>query len=493
MVGLAALLALAVVVGLGGYAYVEYRFHQIHREHVAGLAPITRVDGRSASQTPYNILLVGDNCRNCLAPADGHAFGSAADIAGGRSDVTMLLHVDPNTRHVAILSIPRDLWLPIPNSTGEIRVDAALNHGPGELVATIEDALNIPINHYVELNFDTFRDVVNALGGLNIDFPDRAYDAYSLLNVPAGCFHLNGTQVLQVVRARHFYYEQNGRWNYDGLGDISRIQRDHEFLKVLAAAVSAKGLGDPVTDNSLVSGVAKDLTIDDTFSLGSLAHMASTFGHIDLGAAPQRTLPVDEDNSPSGFTFQGEQFGDVVFPTNTADRAAIAAFLGTPASGNSLPANALPVTVVNGSGISGQAATTSAALKALGFHVAGARTGQQYSTPAETVVYYAPGHEANAQRLAEELGGAVSLGQDAAIAGSGLTLVTGTNMTVARPASAQARTHVAHPAGPPSAAVIGGITATNPTYPSFDPTACPAGATATSLPKLAVPDSSILP
>ncbi len=501
--GAGALLVLVVLVGAGGFFYVQYRFHQLHRETVAGLTPITAPAGH---QAPFNVLLVGDNCRNCLNGLQSNVFGSASVVGGGRSDVTMLLHVDPNTNRVSILSIPRDLWLPIPNTGGEIRVDAALNNGPGALVSTIEDALNIPINHYVELNFDTFQNVVNALGGINMYFPMRAYDAYSTLNVPAGCFHLNGYQALQVVRARHYYYQQNGVWQYDGLGDISRIQRDHEFLKVLATAVSSRGLGNPIVDNNLVGAVAKDLTIDNTFSLTDLINLAGTLSHVNLGSAPQTTMPVDEDNSPNGFVYDGAQYGAVVFPSNVGDRAAIQAFLGGPLAGGSLSPATVPVSVVNGSGMSGQAGQVATELRALGFPIKAISTGSVNSNPAETVVYYGPGHEPAAQRLANELGGAVALGQDAAIAGNGLSLLTGSNLTVASPPApvtatpasgptpATGATHSA-PAGPtpPPAAVIGGITATSPTYPPFDPTACPPGAVARALPRMPVPPSSQLP
>ena len=530
MVGVAALLGLVLVLGVGGYAYVQYRFHQINREKVVGLAPITdppksfvtgaappnpsvrgAVPPKSSvkaaapvqAQAPYNILLVGDNCRDCLDGTQANVYGSAADVGGGRSDVTMLLHVDPNTDRVAVLSIPRDLWLPVPDSDNEIRVDAALNNGPGALVTTIEDALNIPINHYIELNFDTFQHVVDAVGGLNMYFPARVYDAFSGLNLPTGCFHLNGTQALQVARARHMYYQVNGSWRYDGLGDISRIQRDHEFLKVLVASVSSKGLSNPVTDNNLISSIAKDLTIDNTFTLGSLVDLAKVFSHVDLAATVQATLSVDEDNSPDGYTFKGTQYGDVVFPSNAADQAAITSFLGHPAAGTTMSRSTLPVAVVNGSGRRGQAEQVATQLRALGFPVSGTSTGHVNSDPAETVVYYGPGHEPAAQRLAADLGGAVTLGQDAALAGNGLTLFTGTNLTVAAPAPAAttgpagsasphtpARTAVA---GPPAAAAIGGLTQTTPGYPSFDPTSCPAGQSASTPPALPAPNSNDLP
>jgi len=78
-------------------------------------------------------------------------------------------------------------------------------------VAAVQEDLGIPINHYVELNFDTFANVVNALGGVKMYFPEPVYDAYSGLNVQTpGCLTLNGFQALQVVRARHLQYKAPG-------------------------------------------------------------------------------------------------------------------------------------------------------------------------------------------------------------------------------------------------------------------------------------------
>src|ERR1019366_4702430 len=103
-----------------------------------------------------------------------------------------------------------------------------------------------------ELNFDSFMNVVNTLGGIKMYFPEPVYDAYSGLNIQTtGCIALNGTQALQVVRARHLQYKGPGvtsddpaYWPHETLSDLARIRRDHEFLRVLASAVTARGLGD---------------------------------------------------------------------------------------------------------------------------------------------------------------------------------------------------------------------------------------------------------
>ena len=104
------------------------------------------------------------------------------------SDVVMILHLDPNKKTASILSIPRDLFVPNARATGANKIDAALVEGPEQLVSAIEEDFGIPIHHYVELNFDSFQGVVNALGGIKMYFPEPVFDAYSGLNVPtAGC------------------------------------------------------------------------------------------------------------------------------------------------------------------------------------------------------------------------------------------------------------------------------------------------------------------
>src|ERR1019366_917603 len=111
----------------------------------------------------------------------------------------MILHLNANKHTVSILSIPRDLFVPNARTTGANKIDAALYEGPSQLVAAIQEDFGIPINHYVELNFDTFAQVVDVLGGINMYFPMEVFDAYSGLNITStGCIHLNGYRALQV-------------------------------------------------------------------------------------------------------------------------------------------------------------------------------------------------------------------------------------------------------------------------------------------------------
>ena len=80
-------------------------------------------------------------------------------------------------------------------------------------------------------NFPGFEGMVNAIGGISLDFPYPVRDPYSGLNVTTtGCQTVNGTTALALVRSRHLYYFEDGTWNYDGMSDWSRIQRQQAFF-----------------------------------------------------------------------------------------------------------------------------------------------------------------------------------------------------------------------------------------------------------------------
>ena len=436
--------AVIVVLIAGIFAYAEYRNHQISRVVVNGLQaqPPSGVE---------NIVLVGSTSR-CDLKHQNPVFGLCSQgVTGVNSDVVMILHLDPNKHTAAILSIPRDLFVPNARSTGANKIDAALAQGPQQLVHVIQQDLGVPIQHYVELNFDSFQGVVNALGGIDMYFPEPVYDAYSQLNVPApGCRHLNGFQALAVVRARHLQYKgpgvttNNARyWPQDPESDLSRIRRDHEFLRVLTSAVSKRGLGDPLTDNDLIGALAPQLQVDSTFSLGDMLGLVLTFHGVNPASAPQQTLPVIVDPSQS-YYFKGYNYGSVELASQPNDSQIVQRFLGTSSGADTMTGKALPapssirVSVLNGTGRSGQAGQTSSALAALGYSVVGSGDTTPSGSPSETVVYYSgSAHLAEAEQVMHSLSGAVALGQGSTADGADVTVVTGSSFSVNAPASSQ--------------------------------------------------------
>ncbi len=441
-------LVLVLIVGAAaGYGW--YLNHEIHR---IDLKNLTSAPVKGADAGTENILMIGSTSR-CALTVQNPAYGLCSQgVNGVNSDVVMILHLNPATNSLSILSIPRDLFVPNARSDGANKIDAALYQGADQLIDSIEENLGIPIQHFVELNFDSFINVVNALGGVKMYFPEPVFDAYSGLNIQTtGCIQLNGTQALQVVRARHVQYKGPGvttddpnYWPQEAQSDIARIRRDHEFLRVLATAVKAKGLSNPITDQQLVAGVVGQLTVDSGLSAGDMISLVLGYHNVNVNSAPQLTLPVAVDQFGS-YTYQGGSYGDVEFPAEPQDHTAIDQFLGLTStnddtySGGILPSpSTVTVSVLNGSGAYNQATDTSQSLQALGFHIGTVGDSPPVGQEAETVVYYSsktPAELAAAQAVANSMSGAVIMAEDPSQVnpGSQVTVVTGTDFSVNPP------------------------------------------------------------
>jgi len=493
---------LVLIAGGAGYGY--FLTHDLHRVEVRGLSGAL-ASGKEAGTE--NILMVGSTSR-CALAVQNLAYGLCSQgVNGVNSDVIMILHADPIRHRLALLSIPRDLFIPNARATGANKVDAGLFEGMTQVVAAIEEDFGIPIQHAVSLNFDQFANVVNALGGINMSFPMSVFDASSGLNVQAAtCVHLNGTQALEVVRARHLQYDGPGTessnaeyWPQESLSDLARIRRDHEFLRVLATAVGKRGLANPITDVSLINAVKADLTFDQSWSVDDMANLVLDFHSVNVNAVPQLTLPVavvtDPDGSGGDLLYQGGDYGDVEFPAQSQDQGVIDQVLGIgptidAMTGKPLPApSSVTVSVMNGTGAYDQASDTSAGLDALGFRTVGLGDTQPVGDVAETVVYYgsrSPAVEAAAERVVKSMTGAVIMAYDPSQVADGaqVTVVTGTQFTVNGPSTPAVGSSTSAPStttttAPTASAIATPSPATSNLEP-WDPRACPSGATPTN-------------
>jgi len=454
-----------------GTGYARFRFDQVRKVHLSNLrAPLPA----SKSRPSENILIVGNNTRTGLAPQDAQLFGSPQEVGGARSDVTMVLHLDPATGAASLLSIPRDLFVPLPphSMSGAVgKIDAALNDGPNNLVAAISGSLGIPIDHYVSINFDQFQNVIDAVGGISMNFPMPLKDSLSGLDVTkTGCQLLNGFQALAVVRARHLEYYTSGQWQYDPLSDLSRIRRDQTFLRVLVSTIKNKGLNNPLRAEAVLSRVVHDITIDSGLSESDMLGLGTEYRNIDPSKVPTLTLPV---TVVSNYSFAGGTYGDVDFPSQPQDAQVIAQFLGAPAPA---PAAGASIDVQDISGVAGKALKVARQLEEQGFRVS---SWVQRAAPAqstETVVRYHAGELAQAQGVLAALGGAAVLYPDAAVAAGHILLQAGSLLNVAVTAApgpaataASPRSSPAPPVPTPgSQAITPSVFAPQP----YDPTAC---------------------
>jgi LCP family protein required for cell wall assembly len=474
-VGILGLVVVLLVGAVAGYGW--YLNHQIHRIKIKNLSAAPK---KGVDLNTENILMIGSTSRCALAVQNG-AYGLCSQgVTGVNSDVVMILHLDPSTHAVSILSIPRDLFVPNARADGANKIDAALYEGPDQLIAAIQEDFGIPIQHFVELNFDSFINVVNDLNGIKMYFPMPVYDAYSELNVQTtGCLSLNGTQALQVVRARHLQYKGPGvttddpaYWPQEAQSDLARIRRDHEFLRVLATAIQQRGISNPLSDQQLISSVVGQLVVDQSFSATDMLDLVLAFHSVNVSGVPQITIPVAVDQFGS-YQYMGGNYGDIEFPAEPQDHQAIDQFLGlTPVddtfSGGPLPAPAsVTVSVMNGSDTYNQATDTANSLQALGFHIGTTGNTTPVGQEAETVVYYSSVNAselAAAQAVANSMSGAVILAYDPTQVApeSGVTVVTGTDFSVNAPAAQSGPSGTATTGSPSSTSVPTTTTTTSP-------------------------------
>mgnify|MGYP000443689414 CR=1 FL=1 len=174
---------------------------------------------------PANFLVVGSDTR-AIVDDEGEA-GAFGDVEGERSDVLMVVHVDPETETGFVVSFPRDTWVQIPGYDSD-RLNAAYGlGGPQLVIETLRENFSIDIHHYLEVDFDGFREIVDTIGGVDIQFNTPARDAKSNLDVAdAGCRELDGNQALAYARSRFYeaYDADSDRWRQDPRSDLSRIE-----------------------------------------------------------------------------------------------------------------------------------------------------------------------------------------------------------------------------------------------------------------------------
>jgi LCP family protein required for cell wall assembly len=453
------------------YAYVSYRFGQIHRVTIAGLsigaAPGPTHSTSTPAGPPMNILVVGSDTRAALS--DGAQFGGAS-VAGARSDTIMVVHLDPAAGTASLLSIPRDLWVPV-QGYGETRINTAFNNGPDLLVRTIQDDLGIPINHYVDVDFDSFRQVVNALGGVKFWFPEPVRDNDNGVNdsgldvTTPGCYTLTGDLALSLVRTRHMQYEDNGQWIFEAESDLARIRRQQLFIKKIVGRAQSLGLTSLTRINGVVGGVVSNLTVDSGFSESEMISLARRYRNLNPSTLPTATLPTTA-------TVIGG--ADVLLLEKQPAQEVIDLWQGIePPSSQTTPgvasgaATPVGVAVSNGSGITHQAAQAAAALVQAGYQADVAGSASSYDHQ-ESVIDYAPSDLAAAQALQARLVGGAVVQEDSGRTAGTLGLITGSSYGGIQAATA-APTTTAAPTPPASLsaalAAVPGNTSAAPAFP----------------------------
>lgn len=285
LLGLSLLVGL-MVVGLGGL--LVYGAIQI------GNVPRVRCEAcaDAAEGEPINVLVVGSDSRSSVTE-DAEAFGTPEMVAGQRSDTIMVLRLGPG-RDAALLSIPRDLWVPLA-SGGMNRINVAFEQGADNLVRTVTAVLDMPIHHFVEVQFAGFRELVEAVDGVAVFFPAPARDTVTGLLVEApGCVELDGEAALAYVRSRNYETLIDGRWTGGGAGDLDRISRQQDILRRLLGKV--RSIRNPGTLHRIVTTGTENLTFDHELSTREVEQLALRFGTVLPTSLLTQTVPTVFDH-----------------------------------------------------------------------------------------------------------------------------------------------------------------------------------------------------
>ncbi|MDQ2827151.1 MAG: LCP family protein, partial [Actinomycetota bacterium] len=364
-----------------------------------------------------------------------------AGTAGQRSDTIMVLHIDPTQQKATILSIPRDLYVPIAGTNSKDKINASFSLGGAtKLVETIQQNLGIEINHYAEVDFSGFERIVNTIGGVKVYVDTPARDSNTGLDIPvAGCSQLDGFQALAFVRSRYYETYEHGQWLHGTNSDIDRITRQQEFIRRIMSKAVSSGLSNPLTLNRLIGIGVANIKVDQAMSTKDITTLARKFRSLDANSVQMLTLPTTDAYAGSAAVElldkeKAYSYIDLLNGKTAPQPAAVH------------PAD-VSVRVLNGNGVEGSAAKAGTSLQQVGFKVLDTTSADNYGYP-ETIIRYAPGAQAQADLLHGYLAGGAKLERDATLTAPGVVLVLGADYTSVRAPAAASASGTTAPAVP---------------------------------------------
>ncbi|MFK0083891.1 LCP family protein [Glutamicibacter sp. NPDC090743] len=279
-------LALVMVAALvaAGYLWNLGRTFDSESQTITDAFPAeeTRPEVNDESKDAVNILLLGSDTRATReADEDSEDFGTLPN--GGRSDTMMLVHIPADRENVFVTSVMRDTWLDIPG-VGTAKINRAFaSGGVPKAVETLEGLFGVRINHVASVDFEGFKGLTDAVGGVTVDNP-RGFKQ-SIVNgmyFPEGVQTLDGEQALAFVRERK---------SFPG-SDYERVKNQQLFVKALLGQLMSKEtLTNPGKVSEVVSQIAPFIAVDETLDSGKVASYASSMLNLRSSDMEFFTLP----------------------------------------------------------------------------------------------------------------------------------------------------------------------------------------------------------
>ncbi|MDQ4105203.1 MAG: LCP family protein [Actinomycetota bacterium] len=400
----------ALVLSLTGYGWTTFR--DLH----SGLST-TDVIGRTSPDSATDILLVGIDSRTDAhdkpLPRDVLARLRAGDNEGELTDTIILVRIPDDGRRAVAISLPRDLYVQLPEGYGKHKLNSAFTRaksataaqlvaqgvdpqtvrtqsiaaGRKLLLETVKDLTGVGIDHYAEINLLGFSLLTDAVGGVAVCLREPVRDKFSGANFPAGPQLISGPDALAFVRQRH------------GLprGDLDRIVRQQVYMASLADKVLTAGtLANPSRISQLINATQQSLVLDEGFDV---LDFATRMRGLAAGDVVFQTVPVLGDGN-------SDSDGSVLYVDPEAVRRFVAQAIDggpVPVPKPSSPAKAsITVDVLNASNASGLAKRVAEQLVGEGFTQGAVGNARARAT---SVVRYPTGERDAGSTVAATLGG----------------------------------------------------------------------------------------
>jgi len=407
----AAVVSVGVVLGSGvAWAGVNRYSGEVTRIAIPGL---TNADDSTPS-APETILVVASDSRQGISRKQASQLHlGTADYGAPRTDTMMLVHISADANAVTVVSLPRDTLATIPAYKGkaahQAKLNAAFEQGGAPLmVKTVTALTGVTINHYVEINFNGFLKMVQAVDGVEVCLATAMKDKKSGLDLKAGRQTITGPQALAYVRARYV----------DPSADIGRMKRQQRFVaSIVKKATSAGTLLNPVKLNNFLSAVAGSITTDNGLGQDQLLALADRLKGTNPANVAFMTVPIAGDKKLP-------HLGDVLLWDKTRSAQLFAAInKDTPivAPAPSASASAAPVVavapglvtlkVLNGTSTAGLGHKAATDLAALGFGISGAAGNAASNVGSATVITYDPRYDQSAKTVAAAIPGSTLAAQ----------------------------------------------------------------------------------
>jgi LCP family protein required for cell wall assembly len=457
----AVVVAAVLVVGVL-VAYEKYRgvWDSIHRVSIGDL-------GRRPPKytNAVNLLVFGDDSRSGLTHRQQRMLHVGRNQGENNTDTIMIVHISPGRHLVTVISIPRDTAVPVyscpkgPSWAGQRSSPGATERinsvfeagGPSCLWRTVEQRTGIRLDHFVELGFGGFVHVINDIGGVNVCVPFAVHNRRSGLRLARGEHRVDGSTALAFWRTRE---------NLGTGSDLQRIQRDQFLMSQLFKGVlHSRLLSSPSKLLSVISDTAKAMTTDEGLSQTDMLHIAQSLHglsgkDVQFVTAPNKTDPA----SPAEVEFDQprarQMFGAIAHDKTLPKPSRHQTGSGHPPVLAANPSQVY-VTVLNGSGITGQAGQVASALAHRGFHVTATGDAPRFGHRATVIQYSQASQLPQVRALARQIPGARAERVPGLRLGT-IDLVTGSSYHGLRPQ------HAPPPSGHSSVASLshryGGIT-----------------------------------